>query len=224
MGGIDKQLRTIMGVPVLARTVAAFEGCLEVGAIILVLNPDNMAAAVEMGNAYGWTKVQSMVAGGERRQDSVRAGLNAVNELGRRGQTFAYVAIHDGARPLATSGLISRGFAAAQEVGAAIAALPASDTIKTVDATGTVTGTPERTNLWIAQTPQVFRIDLLMGAYQSLEQSGSDIDATDCARLLEIAGRPVRVYEGERTNIKITQPEDLAIAEAIARTMRGHPA
>lgn len=222
MGGIDKQLRTIAGVPVLARTVTAFEECPEVGAIVLVLNPDNMAAAVEMGNAFGWKKVQSMVAGGERRQDSVRMGLNSVNDLTRRGFTFTFVAIHDGARPLLTPGLISRGLEAAREVGAAIAALPASETIKMVDATGTVTGTPERSNLWIAQTPQVFRIDLLMGAYQALEQSGEDTHATDCARLLELAGRPVKVYQGERANIKITQPEDLAIAEALARMLQGH--
>jgi 2-C-methyl-D-erythritol 4-phosphate cytidylyltransferase len=222
MGGIDKQIRTIAGVPVLARTVAAFEQCPEVGAIVLVLNPDNMAAAVEMGNAFGWKKVQSMIAGGERRQDSVRVGLNAVNDLTRRGFSFTYVAIHDGARPLLTPGLISRGLEAAQEVGAAIAALPATETIKTVDATGTITGTPARSNLWIAQTPQVFRIDLLVGAYQALEQSGGETEATDCARLLELAGRPVKVYQGERTNIKITQSEDLAIAEALARMMQGH--
>jgi 2-C-methyl-D-erythritol 4-phosphate cytidylyltransferase len=222
MGGIDKQIRTIAGVPVLARTVAAFENCPDVGAIVLVLNPDNMAGAVEMGNAYGWKKVQSMIAGGERRQDSVRAGLNSVNDLIRRGYSFTYVAIHDGARPLISSGLISRGLEAAREVGAAIAALPATETVKTVDATGTVTGTPERSNLWIAQTPQVFRIDLLMAAYQSLDERGDDAAATDCARLLEMSGRPVKVYQGERTNIKITQPEDLAMAEALARMLQTH--
>src|SRR5690242_3926866 len=85
MGGADKQLRTIAGVPVLARTVSAFEECPEVESIVLVLNPDNMAAAAEMGKQFGWKKVQSMVAGGERRQDSVRAGLSAVNDLVKRG-------------------------------------------------------------------------------------------------------------------------------------------
>ena len=100
MGGVDKQLRTIAGVPVLARTVAAFEQCPAVGAIVLVLNPDNMAAAAEMRTQYGWTKVHSMTAGGERRQDSVGAGLTIVADLARRGTAYNWVAIHDGARPL----------------------------------------------------------------------------------------------------------------------------
>src|SRR5437588_9531482 len=83
MGGVDKQLRTIAGVPVLARTVGAFEACEDVGAIVLVLNPDNMAAASSMGAEYGWNKVRAIVAGGERRQDSVKAGLAAVAEMAR---------------------------------------------------------------------------------------------------------------------------------------------
>src|SRR5436190_2988856 len=215
MGGADKQLRTISGVPVLARTVAAFESCDDVTAIVLVLNPDNMVAAAEMSAEYGWTKVRSMVAGGERGQDSVRAGLAAVAEIGRQGLPADWVAVHDGARPLATPDLISRGLQAAQEVGAAIAALPATETIKVVDTSGTITATPERSNLWIAQTPQVFRTDLLVGAYAALDEQSIDPEANDCARLLEMAGRPVKVYEGERTNIKITTAQDLLIAEAI---------
>ena len=203
--------------PVLARTVAAFEQCPEVGAIVLVLNPDNMAAAAEMRTQYGWTKVHSMTAGGERRQDSVGAGLTIVADMARRGTAYDWVAIHDGARPLATSGLISRGLEAAREVGAAIAALPASDTIKVVDAARTITSTPERSNLWVAQTPQVFRTDLITDAYRHLAEHATEVEATDCARILELMGRPVKVYEGERTNIKITTAEDLLIAEAIVR-------
>ena len=102
-------------------------------------------------------------------------------------------------------------------MGAAIAALPASDTIKVVDATRTITSTPERSNLWIAQTPQVFRTDLITDAYRHLAEHANEVEATDCARILELMGRPVKVYEGERTNIKITTAEDLLIAEAIVR-------
>jgi 2-C-methyl-D-erythritol 4-phosphate cytidylyltransferase len=217
MGGADKQLRTIGGVPVLARTVAAFQACDDVGAIVLVLNPDNMGAAAEMSSEYGWSKVRSMVAGGERRQDSVRAGLGGVADMARQKIPAEWVAVHDGARPLVTPGLISRGLEAAREVGAAIAALPATETIKVVDASGTITATPERSNLWIAQTPQVFRTDLLVAAYDALEQNGADAEATDCARIVEMIGRPVKVYEGERTNIKITTALDLLVAEAILR-------
>jgi 2-C-methyl-D-erythritol 4-phosphate cytidylyltransferase len=217
MGGADKQLRAIAGVPVLARTIEAFEACEDVGAIVLVLNPDNMAGAAEMRQEYGWRKVQVMVPGGERRQDSVMSGLSAVTRLARDGTPYEWVAVHDGARPLVTPDLISRGLKAAQEVGAAIAAIPSTDTVKTVDASGTITGTPERTNLWLAQTPQVFRTSLLLGAYEALAQSDGQLEATDCARMLELMGRPVKVYEGERTNIKITTPLDLQIAEAILR-------
>jgi 2-C-methyl-D-erythritol 4-phosphate cytidylyltransferase len=217
MGGADKQLRTIGGVPVLARTVAAFEACADVGAIVLVLNPDNIAGAAEMGQEYGWQKVRAMVPGGERRQDSVGAGLAAVVRLGEGDDRYEWVAVHDGARPLVTPGLISRGLEAAQELGAAIAALPATDTVKTVDASRTITGTPERSNLWLAQTPQVFRTSILSGAYDSLAQDGPDAEATDCARMVELTGRPVKVFEGERTNIKITTPLDLLVAEAIIR-------
>ncbi|MFL5734926.1 MAG: 2-C-methyl-D-erythritol 4-phosphate cytidylyltransferase [Chloroflexia bacterium] len=217
MGGADKQLRTIGGVPVLARTVAAFQACEDVGAVVLVLNPDNMGAAAEMSGEYGWNKVRAMVAGGERRQDSVRAGLGAAAEIGRQGIAAEWVAVHDGARPLVTPGLISRGLEAAREVGAAIAALLATETIKVVDGSGTITATPERSNLWIAQTPQIFRTELLASAYAALEQSGEDHEATDCARIVEMIGRPVKVYEGERTNIKITTALDLLIAEAILK-------
>ena len=222
MGGADKQLRTIGGVPVLARTVAAFEQCPDVGAIVLVLNPDNIAGAAEMRIEHGWQKVRAMVAGGERRQDSVEAGLAEVVRLGEEdGATlYEWVAIHDGARPLVTPDLISRGLEAAQELGAAIAALPTTDTVKTIDTSRTITGTLERSNLWLAQTPQVFRTSLLVGAYSSLLQNGGDIEATDCARIVELTGQPVKVYEGERTNIKITTPLDLLVAEAILRGLQ----
>jgi len=219
MGGADKQLRSIAGVPVLARTVAAFEECEDVRAIVLVLSPDNMAGAAEMKQEYGWSKVKALVPGGERRQDSVMAGLKAVVDMGRGGEPFEWVAVHDGARPLLTPRLISRGLEAAQEVGAAIAAIPSTDTVKMVDASRTITATPGRENLWLAQTPQVFRMSLLMGAYDALLQTGEQIDATDCARMLELMGKPVKVYEGERTNIKITTPLDLWVAEAIVRGM-----
>lgn len=218
MGGADKQLRTIAGVPVLARTIEAFEACPDVGAIVLVLNPDNMMGAAEMRLEYGWRKVIAMVPGGERRQDSVAAGLAAVGSAADvEGAPYEWVAVHDGARPLLTPGLISRGLDAAREVGAAIAATPATDTVKVVDASYTITGTPERSNLWLAQTPQVFRLSLIWGAYEALFQSDQQLEATDCARILELTGHPVRIYEGESTNIKITTPLDLRIAEAIWR-------
>lgn len=227
MGGVDKQLRTIGGLPVIARTVAAFEACAEVDAIVLVVNPDNIVGAAELQREYGWQKVRAMAPGGERRQDSVGAGLAAVVRLGREasagtgaggdGAGFEWVAVHDGARPLLTPELISSGLAAAQEVGAAIAALPATDTVKNVDASGTIKSTVDRSSLWLAQTPQVFRTSLLVNAYALLAEREEPIEATDCARIVELSGHAVKVYEGERTNIKITTPLDLLIAEAILK-------
>ena len=225
MGGADKQLRTIGGLPVLARTVAAFESCDDVDAIVLVVNPDNMAGTAELKAKYGWRKVRAFVPGGERRQDSVNAGLTAVGRFERdstadRARGYDWVAVHDGARPLVTPGLISRGWAAAQGVGAAIAALPATDTIKSTDANHTITGSPDRGNLWLAQTPQIFRTSLLVGAYQALAEREDPPTVTDCAHVVELIGHRVIVFEGERTNIKITTPLDLVIAEAILRSLR----
>lgn len=221
MGGVDKQLRTIGGLPVIVRTVAAFEACPDVDAIVLVVNPDNMVGAAELRTHFGWTKVRAMVPGGERRQDSVGAGLTAVLRLTREvdGKTgpYEWIAVHDGARPLLSPELISRGLEAAREVGAAVAAMPSTDTVKTVDTNQTITGTLERSNLWLAQTPQVFRTTLLVGAYDALRRREDSPDATDDARLVEMTGHPVKVFEGERTNIKITTPTDLLIAEAILK-------
>jgi 2-C-methyl-D-erythritol 4-phosphate cytidylyltransferase len=218
MGGADKQLRAIAGVPVLARTVAAFEECADVGAIVLVLNPDNIAAGAEMKVEYHWDKVVAMVPGGERRMDSVRAGLEAISKLQREGHDYEWVAVHDGARPLVTPELVSRGLEAAREVGAAIAAVPVTDTVKTVDASGTITGTLERSNVWLAQTPQIFRTSLLRSAYEALQHSEEPVEVTDCARAVELMGHQVRVFKGDRANIKITTPLDLWIAEAIIRS------
>ena len=220
MGGVDKQLRTIAGVPVLVRTVAAFEACEDVGAIVLVLNPDNMEGGLELQREFGWGKISAIVPGGERRQDSVGAGLKAVSGLPREGEPYECVAVHDGARPLVTPGLISRGLEAARTTGAAIAALPATDTVKTVDGEGIITATLDRTNLWLAQTPQVFRTTLLLDAYAQLARNGNHHEATDCARMVELGGHPVSVFEGERTNIKITTPIDLLVAEAILKGRR----
>jgi 2-C-methyl-D-erythritol 4-phosphate cytidylyltransferase len=219
MGGVDKQLRTVGGVPVLARTVAAFEECDDVGAVVLVVNPDNMAGAAGMRAEFGWTKVRAMVPGGERRQDSVGAGLAAVKKLAREDgrSPFEWVAVHDGARPLVTPELISQGLEAARQHGAAIAAVPATDTVKRVDASGVITDTLDRSSLWLAQTPQVFRTSLLINAYDTLAQRGDGVDVTDDARIVELSGHPVRVYEGDPTNIKITTPLDLWVAEAIIR-------
>ena len=123
--------------------------------------------------------------------------------------------IHDGARPLVTAALIERGLAEAEETGAACCALPVADTVKESDAAGNIAGTIDRSRLWLAQTPQTFRYELLLEAHRHAKG-----EATDDAALVEALGIKVRLYEGTRGNIKVTTPEDLALAQALLKATR----
>ena len=154
----------------------------------------------------GWAKVSDTCIGGKRRQDSVLMGLDLLDE-------WVWVVVHDGARPLVTVDLIERGLKAAAETGAAVAAVPVTDTIKTVGAGRIVTGTPARGDLWSVQTPQVFRHDMLLEAYR--KATAATAVATDDASLVERAGNSVKLYMGSYDNIKITTPADLVVAEAL---------
>jgi 2-C-methyl-D-erythritol 4-phosphate cytidylyltransferase len=149
-------------------------------------------------------KVAHRVPGGRRRQDSVREGLKAGG--------CDWVVVHDGARPLVTPQLIEAGLAAAQETGAAVCALPAQDTVKRVDEEGRVVRTLDRRRLWLVQTPQVFRYDMLLDAHERSRQP-----ATDDAALVERLGQEVRVFPGSPRNLKVTTPDDLALAEALLK-------
>jgi 2-C-methyl-D-erythritol 4-phosphate cytidylyltransferase len=143
-----------------------------------------------------------VVAGGERRRDSVAAGLAALDDC-------EWIVVHDGARPFVTADLVVRGLANARETGAAIAALPTRDTIKRVDGLDVVE-TLSRAELWAVQTPQIFRRDLLAAALAS-----TTADVTDEATLVERIGGAVRVFEGSAANFKITTPDDMEIARAM---------
>jgi 2-C-methyl-D-erythritol 4-phosphate cytidylyltransferase/2-C-methyl-D-erythritol 2,4-cyclodiphosphate synthase len=147
----------------------------------------------------------TIVAGGRRRQDSVKAGLDALDD------STEIVLVHDGARPLVTGQLITRCYEAAIAYGAAIVAVPVKDTLKKRNARGRVAETIDRTDLWQAQTPQAARRELLEAAYRI----NGDADVTDESSLLEMAAIPVSLVEGAETNIKITRPEDLFLAEKL---------
>jgi len=205
MGGFDKLFAPLGGRPVLARVLDAFQACGRVDRIVVVVSQDNLPKAQEMVAGNNWAKVSDVIVGGERRQDSVANGLAKLTGC-------EWVVIHDGARPLVTPGLIERGLEAVKESGAAIAALPVKDTIKLADSGGFVLGTPPRANLWQAQTPQIFRYDILAKAYRNLSE-----DVTDDAALVEKAGYKVKLYAGDERNIKITTPTDLAVAEALLK-------
>lgn len=202
-----KQFCDLAGVPILVRTVRAFENIPGVVAIILAVPAEFLAHARELCNRHHLNKVTSVVVGGKTRQDSVKAGLDALP------QDIDLVAVHDAARPLVSPRLINACLETAAKNGAALAAIPAKDTIKRADAAKTVIETVDRNALWLAQTPQAARPELLSRAFEKAKQDG--FIGTDEASLLEHSGITVSIVEGEETNIKITRPDDLKLALAL---------
>jgi len=205
MNGTDKVFAPILGRPLLAHTMSVFERCSVVGHIALVVAEESLGVARSLARAEGWRKVSLICAGGARRQDSVRRGLQGLPPC-------EWVIVHDGARPCVEGLTIEQGLEAARRTGAAIAAVPVTDTIKRVDAEQRVTETLDRSLLWAAQTPQVFRRDLLTRAH-----SESKDEVTDDAALVERLGHAVAVYMGSYRNLKVTTAADLAMAEAYLR-------
>jgi 2-C-methyl-D-erythritol 4-phosphate cytidylyltransferase len=172
---------------------------------VVVLNESNLKPGQQLVAEGGWSKVSDVCLGGPRRQDSV------VNGLGRLTDCY-WVVIHDGARPLVTVDLIERGLEVAGQTGAAIAAVPVTDTIKLADDDLLVQGTPPRRSLWAVQTPQVFRFDIIAEAYRQAK-----FEVTDDSTPVERLGHTVKIYPGAYDNIKITTPDDLVLAEILWR-------
>ena len=204
MGETDKVFARIAGKPLLAWVVEAFEACPLVNDIVIVLNEKNIEQGRTLVDERGYSKVTELCVGGPRRQDSVARGLEQL-------RWCTWVIIHDGARPCVSRTLIERGLKEARGSGAAIAAVPVTDTVKRVGVDMVVEETPSRESLWVAQTPQVFRWDMITRAYREVVKA----DVTDDAALLEAIGHKVKVYMGSYDNIKVTTPQDLALAELI---------
>ncbi len=204
MGGVDKVTALLGGKPVLVRVVDVFQRCDRIHQIVIVLSQQNMELGKQLVAEQGWSKVTDVCLGGELRQDSVAAGLSKLNNCD-------WVVIHDGARPLVTESLIERGLEAAGETGAAIAAVPVTDTIKMAGDDQIIQGTPPRQSLWAAQTPQVFRFDIITEAYRQAKYH----EVTDDARLVEQLGYKVKLYMGSYDNIKVTTPNDLVLVEVL---------
>jgi 2-C-methyl-D-erythritol 4-phosphate cytidylyltransferase len=203
MGGTDKLFAPLGGAPVLARVLDVFQKCQPVSQIVLVMGAKNIEDGRRIIALGHWTKVTDICLGGKRRQDSVAEGLKKIREC-------EWVVIHDGARPFVTVDLIERGLEAAKETGAAVAAIPVTDTIKQVTDGGIVRQTLPRQNLRAVQTPQVFRFDIIKNTYKFVPA-----EATDDAALVEKAGYKVKLFMGAYDNIKITTPVDLALAELL---------
>ncbi len=206
MAGIDKTWAVVRDLPIIAHTTNVFEQSALITDIVLVVAAEHLAAAQRLVSEVGWRKVCAVVVGGARRRDSVLAGLEMLPTQD------AIVMIHDGARPLVTATIIAEGLRAVQHTGAAIAAVPVKDTIKRVGADGIVVETPDRATLFAIQTPQIFRRDLILAAHRAVDPA---LDVTDDARMAELQGYAVQTFAGAYSNLKITTPEDLAIAQAL---------
>jgi 2-C-methyl-D-erythritol 4-phosphate cytidylyltransferase/2-C-methyl-D-erythritol 2,4-cyclodiphosphate synthase len=204
-GDGPKQYREIGGEPVVRSSLKGLAGHPGIAMVQPVIHPDD--AALFQAAAAG-LDVLEPVFGGPTRQASVRAGLEA---LSPRGPDL--VLVHDAARPFASAALITRGIAAAKACGAAIPALAIADTVKTVDPSGAVTGTIERAQLRLVQTPQAFAFATLLAAHQRARAAGRE-DFTDDAALAEWAGIKVGTFEGEAANVKLTTADDFARAGA----------
>lgn len=194
----------LKGRPVWVRAVEVFANRDDVDQLLVVVSPDDMEFFKEKFQANLAFMSVEIVAGGKQRADSVK------NALARVRADIDYVAVHDAARPLIVKQWIDTVFAAAEESGAAIPAIPISSTIKRVE-NGRIAETVSRKNLWAAQTPQVFRRQLLLDAYAKWDGS----EATDEANLVERIGEPVTIVEGSPLNIKITTQEDFKMAESL---------
>lgn len=212
MGGSKpKQYLEISGRPVLAHTLSVFSGVPFISDIFLITPENSLDEARQIvaewfhpGDARLQTPSISIVAGGAERQNSVYNGLLKLPS------DCEWVIVHDGVRPFLSADLITAVWEGAQETGAAIAAVPATDTVKrAVD--GKVRETLSRDEIWLVQTPQVFRKDIILAAYKEAVKSGWN--GTDDASFVERIGVPVVVVPGERSNLKVTTPEDLQWGE-----------
>jgi 2-C-methyl-D-erythritol 4-phosphate cytidylyltransferase/2-C-methyl-D-erythritol 2,4-cyclodiphosphate synthase len=217
-----KQLLSIGGRPILERSIAAFASHPSIDAIVVALpkeladEPPAYLRSAQASARQGLGKPLSIVAGGVRRQDSVANAFAAVD------RHSDVIVIHDAARPFASADLIARTVAAAAESGAAVAAVQSRDTVKRATEgssvvsgfSRTVSETLARDTIYLAQTPQAFQRDILRRALEIGARDG--VDATDEAALVELAGLPVRLVDGDASNIKITTLEDMALGEAIA--------
>ena len=207
-----KQYLEIGGKPLLVHTLRTFQECHAVDSIIVVVPEKDVDYCLhQMVPRYQLSKVYKVISGGERRQDSVRNGIEAVADSCR------WVLIHDGVRPFVSIELIEKVIKTARRFRAVITGLPVTETIKRVDSNVNVLETIERNDLWLVQTPQIFaREDIHLAHQEALKRGWAE--ATDDAFLVEKMGISVKIIEGEERNIKITTPHDLQVARFLLST------
>ena len=205
MDGMDKIISPVLGRALISYALKAFNDSERVSSIVLVVSAHILDACRRLVDEQRFRKVLTVCEGGARRQDSVRLGLDRL-------RSTEWTMVHDGARPLVDAAMIEAGLEAARETGAAMAAVPVKDTIKEAGPDGMVLRTVDRQGLWAAQTPQVFRTDLLVEAHRRITD-----DVTDDASMVERMGGNVKLFMGSNDNLKVTAPEDLRLVEALLR-------
>ena len=205
--GADKAFLSLGNKPVLAWSLLAFERCPAVDRIVVVVRKDQLVATKAVCQMFGISKLDKIVPGGAKRQDSVQAGLAAC-DLDTR-----YVLVHDGARPMVKSELIGQVVEAVKRTPAVAVGRRATDTIKRVEKGVTVSGTEDRSKLWQVQTPQGFQMKVLRNAYKQL----GDKEVTDDCQAVELAGETVKILETNAPNFKITVVEDLQLASSLLK-------
>ena len=213
MNGLNKQLFELDGIPVAVRSMLAFEQLEEVTEIIVSARECDIDEYRSLAEKHGVTKLKAVVGGGETRQQSI---FNAYKEVSKETR---YVAVHDGARPLVSPKIIKQCIRDASIFGGAVLGVPVKDTIKNVDG-GLITDTPDRRKLYITQTPQIFRKDIYVKGINFANDNM--LDFTDDCQLAEAVGVKVAMTESYYSNIKITTPEDIAIAEILLKSMKGN--
>ena len=210
---LPKPFLSVAGKPILVHTLRRFVPIEAVRRIVVVVAAEREALCRDVLHTHGpWPQPMTIVHGGAERQDSVRNGLAALEPQ------CEIVVIHDAARPFIGVEAIQRSIDAAAEAGSAVVATPVRDTIKRADAQHTIRETVSRHDLWLAQTPQTFRVAVIRAAHRWARQR--DIAGTDDATLVEQMGRPVRLVPGDALNFKITTPDDLALAQAVLQASK----
>mgnify|MGYP000010820946 CR=1 FL=1 len=203
---LPKQFIPLSGKPVIAYSILSFESSKLINEIVIVV-PENWVeyTKTEIVDKFDIKKVSKVISGGDERQDSVEIGLRSLSKIP------SIVAVHDGVRPLVTVQTIDEVITQAEKTGGAIAAIPATDTIKKSDPEHIIENTLRREDIWFAQTPQAFRYEILKEAFE--KASEDSYLGTDEAELVERLGKEVKLVKGSKYNIKITTQEDLELGE-----------
>lgn len=213
---IPKQFLQLGDVPLLVHALRVFESSKTICEVVVVVPHDAVPyCQKELLPQCDFSKISNIISGGARRQDSVWNGLQSVDKR------TEVVLVHDAVRPFVTDTMVQKVVDGARTHGAAIVAVPLRDTVKRAAQDGTIETTLDRQRLWLAQTPQAFRIELLQKAHELGRQAG--VSATDDAFLVERVGHRVRIVNGSTDNIKITRPEDLMMGEAILAARSNYP-